>query len=74
MISRSSATDLRATFPRFCSEAMQANLAVVELLRAIAQRKGATPAQMALAWLLAQKPWIVPIRWHEHGGARRREP
>jgi aryl-alcohol dehydrogenase-like predicted oxidoreductase len=56
-----SATDLRATFPRFRPEAMKANQVVVDLLRQIAARKNATPAQMALAWLLAKKPWIVPI-------------
>ncbi len=56
-----SSTDLRATFPRFSPEAMRANLAVVDLLSNIARRKNATPAQIALAWLLAQKPWIVPI-------------
>ena len=56
-----SATDLRATFPRFTPEARKANQAVVELLRAIAIRKNGTPAQIALAWLLAQKRWIVPI-------------
>ncbi len=54
-------TDFRAAFPRFSEEARKANLAVVELLKQIAQRKKATPAQVALAWLLAQKPWIVPI-------------
>ncbi len=54
-------TDFRAIFPRFTEEARNANLAVVELLKQIAQRKMATPAQVALAWLLAQKPWIVPI-------------
>jgi aryl-alcohol dehydrogenase-like predicted oxidoreductase len=56
-----SASDLRATFPRFTPEARKANLAVVDLLRKVAERKKATPAQIALAWLLAQKPWIVPI-------------
>lgn len=56
-----SATDLRATFPRFTPEAMKANMAVVHLLRSIGTSKNATPAQMALAWLLAQKPYIVPI-------------
>ncbi len=56
-----SSTDLRATFPRFTQEARKANQAVVDLLRKIAERKKATPAQIALAWLLAQKPWIVPI-------------
>ena len=54
-------SDLRATFPRFTPEARKANVAVVDLLRDIARRKKATPAQIALAWLLAQKPWIVPI-------------
>ncbi len=54
-------TDLRATFPRFTPENRKANQAVVDLLSAIAKRKNATSAQMALAWLLAQKPWIVPI-------------
>jgi aryl-alcohol dehydrogenase-like predicted oxidoreductase len=54
-------TDFRAAFPRFSEEARKANLAVVDLLKQIAQRKKTTPAQIALAWLLAQKPWIVPI-------------
>jgi aryl-alcohol dehydrogenase-like predicted oxidoreductase len=54
-------SDLRATFPRFSPEARKANQAVVDLLSAIAKRKKATPAQIALAWLLARKPWIVPI-------------
>jgi aryl-alcohol dehydrogenase-like predicted oxidoreductase len=54
-------TDFRASFPRFTEEARNANLAVVDLLKKIAQRRNATPAQIALAWLLAQKPWIVPI-------------
>jgi aryl-alcohol dehydrogenase-like predicted oxidoreductase len=54
--------DFRNTVPRFTDpEARQANLAFVELLAGIAERKDATPAQIALAWLLAQKPWIVPI-------------
>jgi aryl-alcohol dehydrogenase-like predicted oxidoreductase len=54
--------DFRNTVPRFTDrDARAANLAFVELLRAIAERKGATAAQVALAWLLAQKPWIVPI-------------
>jgi aryl-alcohol dehydrogenase-like predicted oxidoreductase len=54
--------DFRNTLPRFTDpEARKANLAFVELLREIAERKDATPAQTALAWLLAQKPWIVPI-------------
>jgi aryl-alcohol dehydrogenase-like predicted oxidoreductase len=54
-------TDFRNTVPRFTPEARKANLALVELLGSIARRKHATPAQTALAWLLAQKPWIVPI-------------
>jgi aryl-alcohol dehydrogenase-like predicted oxidoreductase len=54
-------SDLRATFPRFTPEARKANQPVVDLLNKIARRKKATPAQIALAWLLAQKPWIVPI-------------
>jgi len=54
-------TDLRNIVPRFTPEARKANQAVVDLLRQIGERKGATPAQIALAWLLAQKPWIVPI-------------
>jgi aryl-alcohol dehydrogenase-like predicted oxidoreductase len=54
-------SDLRAAFPRFTPEARKANQPVVNLLSAIAKRKKATPAQIALAWLLAQKPWIVPI-------------
>ncbi len=53
--------DVRTTFPRFTEEARKANQAIVVLLNVIAQRKKATPAQIALAWLLAQKPWIVPI-------------
>ena len=53
--------DFRHILPRFTSEAMTANQALVDLLGSIGKRKGATPAQMALAWLLAQKPWIVPI-------------
>jgi aryl-alcohol dehydrogenase-like predicted oxidoreductase len=54
-------TDFRNTVPRFTPEARKANLALVELLGSIARRKHATPAQIALAWLLARKPWIVPI-------------
>ena len=54
-------TDFRNIVPRFTPEARKANLALVDLLRRIAERKKATPAQIALAWLLAQKPWIVPI-------------
>lgn len=53
--------DFRAMTPRFAPEALPANLALVELVRTWAQRKNATPAQLSLAWLLAQKPWIVPI-------------
>lgn len=54
-------SDFRNTSPRFAPEARKANQAVVDLLARIAQQKHATPAQIALAWLLAQKPWIVPI-------------
>jgi aryl-alcohol dehydrogenase-like predicted oxidoreductase len=54
-------TDFRSTLPRFTPEALQANQALVHLLAEIGQRKKASPAQVALAWLLAQKPWIVPI-------------
>lgn len=53
--------DIRSVFPRFTADARQANQPLVELVREIAGRKKATPAQVALAWLLAQKPWIVPI-------------
>ncbi len=53
--------DIRHNNPRFTEEAIEANWAVVELLERIAKEKGGTPAQIALAWLLAQKPWIVPI-------------
>jgi aryl-alcohol dehydrogenase-like predicted oxidoreductase len=53
--------DFRRALPRFTPEAMQANQALVDLLKDMATRKKATPAQIALAWLLAQKPWIVPI-------------
>ena len=53
--------DMRTTFPRFTPEARKANLALVDLLGRIAKRKNATPAQVAIAWLLTQKPWIVPI-------------
>jgi aryl-alcohol dehydrogenase-like predicted oxidoreductase len=55
------ANDFRNIIPRFSPEARKANQAMVDLLRSMAERKGATPAQVALAWLLAQKPWIVPI-------------
>jgi aryl-alcohol dehydrogenase-like predicted oxidoreductase len=55
------ASDFRAGLPRFAAEARKANQALVDLLRTIAERHKATPAQIALAWLLAQKPWIVPI-------------
>lgn len=55
------AGDVRAVIPRFTPEARQANQAVVDLVRRIADEKGATPAQVALAWLLAKAPWIAPI-------------
>jgi aryl-alcohol dehydrogenase-like predicted oxidoreductase len=54
-------TDFRSGLPRFTPEALKANQALIDLLGTVAQRKKATPAQIALAWLLAQKPWIVPI-------------
>jgi aryl-alcohol dehydrogenase-like predicted oxidoreductase len=54
-------TDLRSEFDRFSPENIAANMPVVDLLRGFAKKKNATPAQIALAWLLAQKPWIVPI-------------
>ena len=54
-------SDFRSTLPRFTPDALKANQALIELLNSIAERKKATPAQIALAWLLAQKPWIVPI-------------
>ena len=54
-------SDFRSTLPRFTPEALKANQALIALLGSIAQRKKATPAQIALIWLLAQKPWIVPI-------------
>ena len=54
-------TDIRSRNPRFAPEAIKANRVVVDLLERIGAEKGATPAQIALAWLLAQKPWIVPI-------------
>jgi aryl-alcohol dehydrogenase-like predicted oxidoreductase len=55
------AKDFRNTVPRFAPEARKANQALVDLLARIGAKKKATPAQIALAWLLAQKPWIVPI-------------
>jgi aryl-alcohol dehydrogenase-like predicted oxidoreductase len=54
-------SDFRAGVPRLAAQAREANLALVDLIRAVATRKAATAAQIALAWLLAQKPWIVPI-------------
>ena len=54
-------SDFRSTLPRFTPEALKANQALIDLLGSIAEQKRVTPAQIALAWLLAQKPWIVPI-------------
>ena len=54
-------SDFRNVVPRFSPESRKANMALVDLVKSVAERKGATPAQVALAWLLAQKPWIVPI-------------
>jgi aryl-alcohol dehydrogenase-like predicted oxidoreductase len=56
-----SSSDFRSTLPRFTPEARKANQALVDMLAQIGERKKATPAQIVLAWLLAQKPWIVPI-------------
>jgi aryl-alcohol dehydrogenase-like predicted oxidoreductase len=53
--------DIRSRLPRYTPEARKANRVVIDLLARIGEQKGATPAQIALAWLLAQKPWIVPI-------------
>ncbi len=55
------AADFRSALPRFAPDALKANQALIDLLASIARRKKATTAQIALAWLLAQKPWIVPI-------------
>ena len=54
-------TDFRSISPRFAPDALAANMALVDFLKRMAEKKGVTPAQLALAWLLAQKPWIVPI-------------
>lgn len=54
-------SDFRSTLPRFTPDALKANQALIDLLGSIAEQKHVTPAQIALAWLLAQKPWIVPI-------------
>ena len=59
---------MRSRIPRFTPEAIKKNRVLVDLLRTIGERHGATPAQVALAWLLAQKPWIVPLF-----GTRKRE-
>ena len=74
------ANDFRNTVPRFAPEARRANRALIDMLASIAQRKEATPAQVAIAWVLAQKPWIVPIpgttkldRLEENIGAARLE-
>ncbi len=73
-------SDIRAIIPRFTPEARRANRTMVDLLARVAEQKKATPAQIALAWLLAQKPWIVPIpgttklaRLDENNGAARLE-
>lgn len=55
------ANDTRSTMPRFTSEARRANQPIVRLLETLAKERGATPGQIALAWLLEQRPWIVPI-------------
>ena len=66
--------DFRQIVPRFTPEARKANQALVDLLARIAGQKGATPAQVALAWLLAQKPWIVPDSRHHQAAPARGEP
>ena len=58
---RFDSSDFRSRVPRLAPEALDANKALVDLLQGVARAKGATPAQVALAWLLAKKPWIVPI-------------
>ena len=68
------ANDLRAQIPRFSGEALQHNLALVEEVKTIATAKGATPGQVALAWLLAQQPWIVPDPRHHQAPPTRGEP
>ena len=72
------AGDMRSGLPRFTPEALRANQALVDLLATTAARLGATPAQVALAWLLAKQPWIVPIpgtqRARAAGGERRAAP
>ncbi|RVP58550.1 aldo/keto reductase, partial [Sinorhizobium medicae] len=55
------ANDFRSQIPRFAPEAREANQALVDLIRSVGERRSATPAQVALAWLMAQKPWIVPL-------------
>lgn len=67
-------TDFRSTVPRFSAENRKANQALVDLVASVAARKDATPAQVALGWVLAQKPWIVPIPGTTKLGAPRREP
>jgi aryl-alcohol dehydrogenase-like predicted oxidoreductase len=59
--SKFDSSDFRSTLPRFTPEAIKVNQALIDLLQGIAKRKNATPAQIALAWLLTQQPWIVPI-------------
>ena len=66
--------DLRASIPRFSAEALQHNMAMVDLVKGIAADQGVTPAQIALAWLLAQKPWIVPIPGTTKTAPARGEP
>ena len=68
------ANDFRNIVPRFTEENRKANLAFVEWLKTLAARKQATPAQIALAWLLAQKPWIVPIPGTTNAQSPRGEP
>ena len=67
-------TDFRSGFDRFSPENLAANMPVVDLLKRFAEKKNATPAQIALAWLLAQKPWIVPIPGTRNVDHLEREP
>ena len=66
-------TDFRSSVPRFSPENRKANQALVDLVSSFAEKKKATPAQIALAWLLAKKPWIVPIPGHNEAGSTGRE-
>ncbi len=62
-------SDFRSTLPRFTPEALKANQALIDLIAGIGERKKATPAQIALAWVLAQKPWMVADPGHHEAGS-----